>query len=152
MPQKTYKVRRSKIYAPLESLAVRLAVLRLCRVNFLIGGDEQVAAAFAQSCTRHLAVVLVPSTYVPFLIVYTLTHFTYTPSPAVNEFLRPEYRTVSTLTMAETFAIAAGVIAVIQITDRVLDICRFYIESVQDCPLELRVILSETFMLKILFE
>jgi hypothetical protein len=54
--------------------------------------------------------------------------------------------------MAETFAIAAGVIAVIQITDRVVDICRFYIESVQDCPSDLRVILSETFMLKILFE
>jgi hypothetical protein len=54
--------------------------------------------------------------------------------------------------MAEAFAIAAGVIAVIQITDRVADICRFYIESVQDCPSELRVILSEIFMLKILFE
>lgn len=77
---------------------------------------------------------------------------TYTSSPAIYEFLHPEHRIVSTLTMAEAFAIAAGVIAVIQITERVADICRFYIESVQDCPSELRVILSETFMLKILFE
>jgi hypothetical protein len=54
--------------------------------------------------------------------------------------------------MAEAFAIAAGVIAVLQITDRVAGICRFYIESVHDCPSGLMVVLSETFMLKILFE
>jgi hypothetical protein len=54
--------------------------------------------------------------------------------------------------MAEAFAIAAGVIAVIQITDRVVDICRFYIESFHDCPSGLMVILSETYMLKILLE
>lgn len=54
--------------------------------------------------------------------------------------------------MAEVVAIVASVIAVIQMTDGIGNICKYYIESVRDCPSELRVILLETSMLKTLFE
>jgi len=54
--------------------------------------------------------------------------------------------------MAEAFALAAGVIAVIQMTDRISNICKHYIESVKDCPSQLRVILVEVSMLKTLLE
>lgn len=54
--------------------------------------------------------------------------------------------------MAEALGIAASVIAVIQMTDRIASICKYYIESTQDYPSELRVILLEITMLKTLFQ
>jgi hypothetical protein len=55
-------------------------------------------------------------------------------------------------TMAEIFAVAASVIAVVQIADRIVGLCKFYIESVADTPLELRTVLIEISALKAIFE
>ncbi|OHE97225.1 hypothetical protein CORC01_07479 [Colletotrichum orchidophilum] len=46
--------------------------------------------------------------------------------------------------MAEAFGLAASVFATIQIADRVISICKNYIESVRDAPSDLRTILVET--------
>ena len=54
--------------------------------------------------------------------------------------------------MAEAIALGASIIAIIQITDRIVDLCKFYIETVQDAPSDLRVILMETSMLKTILE
>ena len=54
--------------------------------------------------------------------------------------------------MAETLAFAASVIAVIQIAERVVDICKFYIETVKDTPSDLRLILVEISTLRPIFE
>ena len=50
--------------------------------------------------------------------------------------------------MAEVVAVAASVIAIIQMTDRVIDLCKSYIESVHDAPSNLRRLLIETSALK----
>jgi hypothetical protein len=54
--------------------------------------------------------------------------------------------------MAEAIAVGASVIAIIQITDRIVGMCKFYIETARDAPADLRVILLETSMLKTIFE
>ncbi|KAH7139225.1 hypothetical protein B0J11DRAFT_564044 [Dendryphion nanum] len=55
--------------------------------------------------------------------------------------------------MAEGLAIAASVIAVIQLTDRIANAVNFYVETLRDdLPSDLRVILSETAALKTVFE
>src|SRR5690242_17830169 len=54
--------------------------------------------------------------------------------------------------MAEVVAVAASVIAIIQITDRIVDVCKFYIEVTGDASSDLRVILLETSTLKTIFE
>jgi len=54
--------------------------------------------------------------------------------------------------MAEGLAIAASVIAVIQISDRIIRSCKFYIKSTSETPLSLRAILTEITMLKSIFE
>ena len=54
--------------------------------------------------------------------------------------------------MAEVFAIGASVIAIIQITDRIVGLCKHYITTVQDAPSDLRLILLETSALKTIFE
>ena len=54
--------------------------------------------------------------------------------------------------MAEAIAIGASVIAIIQITDRIVGLCKFYIENVKDAPSDLRAILLETSTLKTIFE
>lgn len=54
--------------------------------------------------------------------------------------------------MAEAFAIAAGVIAVIQISDRIAIVCEHYIESVHGTPSELRRVLIEISSLGTIFE
>ncbi|KXH46692.1 L-galactose dehydrogenase [Colletotrichum simmondsii] len=45
--------------------------------------------------------------------------------------------------MAEVFGLAASVFATIQIADRVVSICKHYIETVRDAPSDLRTILVE---------
>ena len=50
--------------------------------------------------------------------------------------------------MAEVVAITASVIQIIQITDRVIGLCKFYIGSVHDAPSDLRRMLIETSALK----
>jgi hypothetical protein len=54
--------------------------------------------------------------------------------------------------MAEALAVVASVIAIIQATDRIVSLCRSYIECAKDAPRLLRVTLIETSMLKVIFE
>ena len=50
--------------------------------------------------------------------------------------------------MAELIALGPAVIAVGQVADRVVGLCKHYIETVKDAPSDLRVILLETLTLK----
>ena len=54
--------------------------------------------------------------------------------------------------MAEAVALVGSVIAIIQITDRIIDVCKFYLESVQGTPSDLRIILIEISALKTVLE
>lgn len=54
--------------------------------------------------------------------------------------------------MAEAVALVGSVIAIIQITGRIIDVCKFYVESVQGTPSDLRVILIEISTLKTVLE
>ena len=45
--------------------------------------------------------------------------------------------------MAEAVGLVASVVAIVQITDRIVDVCKFYLESVQGTPSDLRVLLIE---------
>ena len=54
--------------------------------------------------------------------------------------------------MAEVVAAASSVIAIIQITDRIAGLCKFYIETVNDVASDLRLILLEVSTLKTIFE
>ena len=54
--------------------------------------------------------------------------------------------------MAEAIALGASVITVIQIADRIIGICKSYIETGRDAPSDLRVILLETSTLKTILE
>lgn len=54
--------------------------------------------------------------------------------------------------MAEAIGIFASIIAIVQITDRVIGLCKFYIETVHDAPSDLRSILLETSMMKAILE
>ena len=54
--------------------------------------------------------------------------------------------------MAEVLAIGASVIAIVQITDRIVGLCKFYIEIVHDAPSDVRLIFLETSALKTIFE
>lgn len=53
--------------------------------------------------------------------------------------------------MAEVAAVAS-VIAIIQITDRIISLCKFYIGTARDAPSDLRLILIETSTLKTILE
>ena len=50
--------------------------------------------------------------------------------------------------MAEALAIAGSVIAIIQVADRVIDLCKYYLRRVKDAPSDLRSILIEVSTLK----
>ena len=54
--------------------------------------------------------------------------------------------------MAEVVAAASSVIAIIQITDRIVGLCKFYIETVKDVASDLRLMLLEVSTLKTIFE
>jgi hypothetical protein len=54
--------------------------------------------------------------------------------------------------MADVFGLAKSVIAVIQIADRVVGLCKFYIEATSDTPSDLRAIFIEISTLKTIFE
>ena len=54
--------------------------------------------------------------------------------------------------MAEILALPAGVIAIIQLADRIIGTCEFYIKTVRDAPKDLCTILIEVSMLKTIFE
>ena len=54
--------------------------------------------------------------------------------------------------MAEAVAIGASVIAIIQIADRIIGLCKFYVETARDAPSDLRLILVETSALKTILE
>ncbi len=54
--------------------------------------------------------------------------------------------------MAEAITVFASVVAIVQIADRVVGLCKFYIETVHDAPSDLRSILLETSMMKAILE
>jgi hypothetical protein len=54
--------------------------------------------------------------------------------------------------VAETVALLASIIAIIQISDRVTSCCKFYIHAASDTPSELRAILVEISTLKSVLE
>jgi glutamine synthetase adenylyltransferase len=54
--------------------------------------------------------------------------------------------------VAETIAVVASIIAIIQISDRVVSSCKFYIQAASNTPSELRTILVEISTLKYVFE
>jgi hypothetical protein len=54
--------------------------------------------------------------------------------------------------VVETIAVVASIIAIIQLSDRVIDACKFYIQSSVDTPSELRTVLVEISTLKSVLE
>jgi hypothetical protein len=52
----------------------------------------------------------------------------------------------------ETLAVVASIAAIIQISDRIISACKFYIESTSDTPSQLRTILVEVSTLKSVVE
>ena len=54
--------------------------------------------------------------------------------------------------MAEALALTASIIAVVQLTERVASICKFFIEKIEDYPRDLRLIYVEIGSLKVIFE
>ena len=54
--------------------------------------------------------------------------------------------------MAEVLGVVASVVTVVQVTDRIIGACKFYISSVRDAPSDLRAILLEVSALKTVFE
>jgi hypothetical protein len=52
----------------------------------------------------------------------------------------------------ETLAVVASIVAIIQISDRIISACKFYIESTSDTPSDLRTILVEVSTLKSVLE
>ena len=54
--------------------------------------------------------------------------------------------------MAEAIALAASIIAVVQLADRIASVCKSLIETVEDYPRDLRLIFVETGSLKVIFE
>ncbi|OIW22523.1 hypothetical protein CONLIGDRAFT_606829 [Coniochaeta ligniaria NRRL 30616] len=52
----------------------------------------------------------------------------------------------------DPLSIAASILAVVQIADRVISLCRFYLELSRDAPSDLRVILIETSALKTILD
>ena len=54
--------------------------------------------------------------------------------------------------MAEALALASSVVAIIQIADRVISLCKWYIETARDAPADIRAILIETSTTKSILE
>jgi hypothetical protein len=54
--------------------------------------------------------------------------------------------------MAEAVGLGASIIAIYQIADRLIGLCKFYIETVYDAPSDLRKILIEMSALKTIFQ
>jgi hypothetical protein len=54
--------------------------------------------------------------------------------------------------MAEAIAFGASVIAFLQVADRVIGLCKHYIETIRDAPHDLRIILIEISALKAILE
>lgn len=54
--------------------------------------------------------------------------------------------------MAEAVALVASVVAIVQIADRVIGLCKFYLETVHDAPADIRRILIETSTMKTVLE
>jgi hypothetical protein len=52
----------------------------------------------------------------------------------------------------ETLAVVASIVAIVQISDRVISSCKFYIQATSDTPSELRAILVEVSTLKSVLE
>jgi len=53
---------------------------------------------------------------------------------------------------ALAIGLAASIVAIVQAADRIAAVCRFYIQSTEDCPRDIRLILVETATVKATFE
>lgn len=60
--------------------------------------------------------------------------------------------TFQTVPMAEAIALGASVVAFLQLTDRVIQVTKSFIGTVEDCPSDIRVILVEISSLKAILE
>lgn len=58
----------------------------------------------------------------------------------------------SLIAMAEVIGLIASIFAIVQVADRVIGLCRFYLETVHDAPSDLRAILVETSAIKAILE
>lgn len=54
--------------------------------------------------------------------------------------------------MAEVLALGASVIAIVQVADRIIGLCKFYIETARDAPSDLKTIFIETSAVKTTLE
>jgi hypothetical protein len=54
--------------------------------------------------------------------------------------------------MAEAIGLVASIFAVVQIADRIVKACKYYIETTEDYPRDLRLIYVEIGSLKVIFE
>jgi len=54
--------------------------------------------------------------------------------------------------MAEAIGLAASIMAIIQLADRIVGICKLCIESLEDCPKDFRMILVEISSTRALFD
>jgi hypothetical protein len=54
--------------------------------------------------------------------------------------------------MAEAISIGASIIAIIQIANRVIGLCKFYIKTVRNALLDLQAILIKTSTMKTILE
>ena len=54
--------------------------------------------------------------------------------------------------MAEAIGVVSSVISIIQIADRIIGLCKFYIEAASNTPSELRTMFIEVSTLKTIFE
>lgn len=54
--------------------------------------------------------------------------------------------------MAEALGLAASIIAIVQLADRITSVCEFFIESIEGYPRDLQLILVETSSVRVLFQ
>lgn len=54
--------------------------------------------------------------------------------------------------MAEVIAFISSVTAIVQISDRIIGVCKYYIKTARDAPSDLRAILIEVLTMKTIFE
>ncbi|TPX18701.1 uncharacterized protein E0L32_002558 [Thyridium curvatum] len=61
------------------------------------------------------------------------------PQPSINQTASGHHNQ----SIMEALSVAANIVAIIQIADRVIDLCRYYLGSIHDAPSDLRLILLE---------
>ena len=54
--------------------------------------------------------------------------------------------------MAEAFALATSIVTIVQVADRVIALCKYFIQAAHDAPSDLRNILIETSTVKTILQ